>query len=83
MDAIRIIPTLNHYWRARIMFTLAKKILELARTGAEGQQQELLTLLMDALALDDGESNVEEIINLLRESLEVLKELNELETQAH
>ena len=65
------------------MFTLAKKILELARTGAEGQQQELLTLLMDALALDDGESNVEEIINLLRENLEVLKELNELETQAH
>lgn len=65
------------------MFTLAKKILELARTGAEGQQQELLTLLLDALALDDGESNVEEIINLLRESLEVLKELNELETQAH
>ena len=65
------------------MFTLAKKILELARTGAEGQQQELLTLLMDALALDDGESNVEEILRLLRENLEVLKELNELETQAH
>ena len=65
------------------MFTLAEKILELARTGAEGQQQELLTLLMDALALDDGESNVEEILRLLRENLEVLKELNELETQAH
>lgn len=65
------------------MFTLAKKILELARDGAEKQQQELLTLLMDALALDDGESNVEEILRLLRENLEVLKQIDELETQAH
>ena len=65
------------------MFTLAKKIIDCARDGAAKQQQELLTLLMDALALDDGESNVEEILRLLRENLEVLKELNELETQAH
>lgn len=65
------------------MFTLAKKIIDCARAGAERQQQELLTLLLDALSLSDGESNVEEIINLLRENLEVLKELNELETQAH
>lgn len=65
------------------MFTLAKKIIDCARDGAERQQQELLTLLMDALSLSDGESNVEEIINLLRGNLEVLKELDELETQAH
>ena len=65
------------------MFTLAKRIVDFARRGAEGQQQELLTLLMDALALNDGESNVEEILGLLRENLEVLKQIDELETQAH
>ena len=62
------------------MFTLAKKIVDFARDGAEKQQQELLTLLMDALSLSDGESNVEEIINLLRENLEVLKQIDDLES---
>lgn len=65
------------------MFTLTKKIISCARMGAESQQQELLTLLMDALTLNDGESHVNEILGLLRGNLEVLKELDELETQDH
>lgn len=60
------------------MFTLSEKIIELARAGAENQQQELLTLLMDTLALNDGEDIVNDIIVALRENLAVFKELNDL-----
>ena len=61
------------------MFNPTEKILAFARMGAENQQQELLTLLMDALALTDGEANVNEIIGLLRENLETLKQIDDLE----
>ena len=61
------------------MFKPTEKIIALARTGAENQQQELLYLLMDALALIDGEANVDEILGLLRENLDVLKQLDDFE----
>ena len=61
------------------MFTLSEKLIELARAGAENQQQELLTLLMDTLALGDGEAIVNDIIVALRENLAVFKELDKLE----
>ena len=64
------------------MLTLSKKAIELARAGAENQQQELLIFLMDALALNDGEAIVNDTISELRENLAVFKELNELENPA-
>ena len=61
------------------MFTLSEKIVEFARAGAEDQKQELLSLLMDALALNDGEAVINDILAALRETLGILKELDELE----
>ena len=61
------------------MFTLSRKLIELARAGAENQQQELLTLLMDTLALSDGEALINDITEALRENLAVFKELDKLE----
>ena len=61
------------------MFTLSEKIIEFARAGAEDQKQELLSLLMDALALNDGEAVINDILAALRETLGILKELDELE----
>ena len=64
------------------MFTLSKKVIELARAGAENQQQELLMLLMDTLAFNDGEASVNDTISALRENCQVFRELNELENPA-
>ena len=61
------------------MFTLSEKIVEFARTSAEDQKQELLSSLMDALALNDGEAVINDILAALRETLGILKELDELE----
>ena len=61
------------------MFTLSEKIIEFARAGAENQKQELLSLLVDALALNDGEAIINDILAALRENLGIFKELDELE----
>ena len=61
------------------MFTLSEKIIEFARAGAENQKQELLSLLVDTLALNDGEATINDILAALRENLGIFKELDELE----
>ena len=61
------------------LFTLSEKIIEFARAGAENQKQELLSLLVDALALNDGEAIINDILAALRENLGIFKELDELE----
>ena len=61
------------------MFTLSEKIIEFARAGAENQKQELLSLLVVTLALNDGEAIINDILAALRENLGIFKELDELE----